>query len=34
MSRVWRKIMIMSCMARWVKKDVFRCLERKKGEGN
>lgn len=23
MSRVWRKIMIMSCMARWVKKVFF-----------
>lgn len=31
MSRVWRKIMIMSCMARWVKKDVFRCFEERGG---
>lgn len=30
MSRVWRKIMIMSCMARWVK-EVFFDVWRKGG---
>lgn len=33
MSRVWRKIMIMSCMARWVKKMFFD-VWRGKGEGD